>query len=276
MGWKRPTLMLSGAALLPLVLGNFAFAAKGAAPAPAPGFAGGIPLMPMLVVFGFLVLAKAFLLLGGGNKVSSAATGIIMALGGIIALVNAFVLMLGNGADASSLGPVTNYIEIFAIGYGAFFLFLGIFQAMGLSPNVLSPIAMVLGWMSLALGYGFYSAGLTYLLLIFLVLFVAMFIASLVLVGKAPPKLLGWWLLLTSIMLLIPAFIWAGTWGAPSALANSIWTVSGVGQLGMILVIIGFLISVFLMFGWFGKEGVDVSKEGNLAKHTANQHKLGA
>lgn len=268
--------MLFGAVLPTLLLGSFAFAAaKGAAPAPI--FAGGIPLTPLLVVAGFLLLAKAMLLLNpaGGSKVSSAATGLIMAVGGIIMLVNGFLLMVGNAADASSLGPATNYVNIFAAGFGFFFLMLGICQAMGLSPNVLGPIAMVLGWMSLALGYGFYSAGMTYLFVIFLVLFVAMFLAALVLTGKAGkagPRLLGWWLLLTAVMLLIPAFIW----GVNGGLTNSIWTVTGTGQIGMIFIIIGFLISLVLMFAWYGKEGVDTSKESNLAKFTANQHKLGA
>ena len=198
-------LALVSAAALALTTGGLALAATPAAATPP--FVGGQPLAPWVLVFGFLVLAEAMWLMNPA-KVSGVATGTVATLGGVIVMVNGYLIM-NNPATLGGLAAASSFITAFTIVYGFFFTALGIIQIQGEAPTVLGPVAMFIAFFSLAVALVFLSAGATYHALILLVVFVAFALASLALGGKVPLKTVGYWMSLTSVMLIIPGFLWA-------------------------------------------------------------------
>ena len=210
MSWKKLPLALVSAVALAVTTGSLALAAS---PAATPPFVGGLPLAPWVLVFGFLVLAEAMWLMNPA-KVSGVATGTVATLGGVIVMVNGYLIM-NNPATMGALAGATGFVTAFTIVYGFFFTALGIIQIQGEAPTVLGPVAMFIAFFSLAVALVFLSAGATYHALILGVVFVAFALTSLALGGKVPLKNVGYWLSLTSVMLIIPGFLWA--------LAPSLW-----------------------------------------------------
>ncbi len=210
MNLRKLTLALSGAATLVLTTGSLALATSAATDpvAATSPFVGGQPLAPWVLIFGFLLMAEAMWLMDPA-KVSKKATGTIVTLGGIIVLVNGF-LILNNPSTLGTLAAASSFITTFTIVYGFFFTALGIIQIHPrLNSNVLGPLAMFISFFSLATSYVFYSAGATYHAIILAMVFIAFLLASLAIAGKVTFKTLGWWMSITSGMLIIAGFLWS-------------------------------------------------------------------
>ncbi len=51
------------------------------------------------------------------------------------------------------------------------------------------------------------------------------------------------------------------------------WGTTGSGMIGMVLVIVGWLISIYAIFAQLGRDNFDASNETSLAKFVASQRK---
>ena len=215
---KRWGLMLGGSGALVLLATAIALAAAPATPAPLPpGFAAlpgvagpiGKAVVPLMYAGAFFILANAMLHLNPDrSKVSVVSVGTVGLVTGIIFLANVYEMMSG----PDNLGPLTNFVAALGTMYGFFFTTVGINQMLGVKQNVLGPIAILIGWMTLAIGvFWLMLPGhpWVYHFSITLVWFIAMNLAGLYQVGKMPEKVLGYWLLLTAVYTFaIPAFLW--------------------------------------------------------------------
>ncbi len=200
---------LSSVATPLLTIGSRAWAASPTPnPATASPFMSGQPLAPWVLVFGFTLLVQARWLMDPG-RMSKKATGTVAAVGGTVVLVNGYLIM-NNPSILGGLAPASNFITAFTVVYGFFFTALGFIQMQTLlNSNVLGPLATLIAFFTLAAALVFFSAGALYHALILAMVFIAFGLAGLVMAGKVTFNALGWWMSITSLMLVITGFLWS-------------------------------------------------------------------
>lgn len=173
----------------------------------------GKAIVPLMFAGAFVLTAFGALHLNPDRtRVSAIAAGIVAFIGGVFFIINVVMFQA-----LSLLGPISNYVAGLATMYGLFFIMVGLMNIFGVKANVMAPIAILVGWITLAYGifwiYGFDYYGLGawyYHFSIAFVWFITMNMAGFFLAGKLPEKYLGIMCLIAALYTFaIPGFLWA-------------------------------------------------------------------
>ncbi|MFP3255650.1 MAG: hypothetical protein RXP30_04390 [Thermoplasmata archaeon] len=173
----------------------------------------GKAIVPLMFAGAFVLTAFGALHLNPErNRVSAIAAGLVAFIGGVFFIINVVMFQA-----LSMLGPISNYVAGLATMYGLFFIMVGLMNIFGVKANIMAPIAILIGWITLAYAlfwiWGFPDYGLGswyYHASIAIVWFITMNMAGFFLAGKLPEKYLGVMCLIAAVYTFaIPGFLWA-------------------------------------------------------------------
>ncbi|HEQ78588.1 MAG TPA: hypothetical protein ENI78_03075, partial [Euryarchaeota archaeon] len=110
----------------------------------------GNAIVPFLFAGAFVLMALgAYHMNPSRNKISGVATGIVATVGGIFMIMNV-IMFQSSSSPMGTMGPISNYMAGLGILYGLFFTMIGLILIVGAKLNVMAPIAIVVGWITLA------------------------------------------------------------------------------------------------------------------------------
>lgn len=178
----------------------------------------GKPIVPLMFAGAFVLMALgAYHMNPSRKKISGVAAGIVALVGGIFFIIN-LVMFQSASSAYGTLGTLSNYIAGVAVLYGLFFIMMGLILIVGAKPHIMAPIAIMVGFITLAygvffdFGLGFYAgpAHWIYHSSIMYMWGIAMTIAGFSMAGKIPERFNGAFLFWCSLYTFaIPGFMWA-------------------------------------------------------------------
>ncbi|GBE55164.1 MAG TPA: hypothetical protein ENH28_05985 [Euryarchaeota archaeon] len=167
----------------------------------------GKAITPFLFAGAFVLMALgAYHMNPSRSKISGVATGIVALVGGIFMIIN--VVMFQSSSNLmGTMGPISNYMAGLGVLYGLFFTMIGLILIIGAKLHVMAPIAIVVGWITLAYAVFFNMAmnmifpggNWIYLASVAYMWFIAMNIAGFSMAGKVPERFNGGFLMWSSL-----------------------------------------------------------------------------
>ncbi len=167
----------------------------------------GNAIVPFLFAGAFVLMALgAYHMNPSRNKISGVATGIVATVGGIFMIMNV-IMFQSSSSPMGTMGPISNYMAGLGILYGLFFTMIGLILIVGAKLNVMAPIAIVVGWITLAyavffnmaLGHIIPGGNWIYLASVAYMWFIAMNIAGFSMAGKVSERFNGGFLMWSSL-----------------------------------------------------------------------------